>query len=213
MVSCRFRSGAVALASLAALAAPSAAGAAVILSAPDNGGCGKAGCLTSGRYEQTFSALSFAGPVTIAGLRLDRGILGELAGRTFKLSFALADGTAVGSWGSWTMGGLGGDSWTIDGSDFDWDLALGDLVLRLELVRFDGGGVGGGFGGGFRAAPNEGGPNGGPNGGGGGDAPFFPNSPVVDAISAPEPSTWAMMIIGFGGAGALLRRRNQLRLI
>jgi hypothetical protein len=27
--------------------------------------------------------------------------------------------------------------------------------------------------------------------------------------SVPEPATWALMIMGFGGAGALLRRRRS----
>ena len=30
-----------------------------------------------------------------------------------------------------------------------------------------------------------------------------------DVISVPEPSTWAMMIMGFGAAGAMLRRRRR----
>jgi hypothetical protein len=31
-------------------------------------------------------------------------------------------------------------------------------------------------------------------------------------VTVPEPATWAMMILGFGGIGALLRRRRVLRL-
>jgi hypothetical protein len=30
--------------------------------------------------------------------------------------------------------------------------------------------------------------------------------------SAPEPATWAMLLVGFGGAGAALRRRSRLKL-
>jgi hypothetical protein len=30
----------------------------------------------------------------------------------------------------------------------------------------------------------------------------------VDAV--PEPAQWALMVVGFGGAGALLRRRRRL---
>jgi hypothetical protein len=31
-----------------------------------------------------------------------------------------------------------------------------------------------------------------------------------DAIAVPEPATWALMLVGFGGMGAILRRRRQL---
>ena len=33
---------------------------------------------------------------------------------------------------------------------------------------------------------------------------------VADPGGVPEPSTWALMIAGFGGAGAMLRRKRQL---
>ena len=39
-----------------------------------------------------------------------------------------------------------------------------------------------------------------------------PYGPAIDGVSispVPEPATWAMMIIGFGGAGAMLRRNRQ----
>src|SRR5262249_25478386 len=31
----------------------------------------------------------------------------------------------------------------------------------------------------------------------------------VEAMAVPEPATWALMIAGFGGAGAMMRRRRQ----
>jgi hypothetical protein len=33
---------------------------------------------------------------------------------------------------------------------------------------------------------------------------------VINAV--PEPSTWALMILGFGGIGAMARRNRKLRL-
>ncbi len=43
---------------------------------------------------------------------------------------------------------------------------------------------------------------------------FSPGIPVarVDAGGVPEPATWAMMLMGFGGLGAMLRRRRSLPL-
>jgi hypothetical protein len=32
----------------------------------------------------------------------------------------------------------------------------------------------------------------------------------IEPLSVPEPGTWALMIMGFGGAGALLRRRQRV---
>jgi hypothetical protein len=50
------------------------------------------------------------------------------------------------------------------------------------------------------------------------DTSYYYNDFTVDDISvtgpargaAPEPGTWAMMLVGFGGAGALLRSRRRL---
>jgi hypothetical protein len=32
---------------------------------------------------------------------------------------------------------------------------------------------------------------------------------LFNPAAVPEPTTWAMMIIGFGGVGALMRRRRR----
>lgn len=49
------------------------------------------------------------------------------------------------------------------------------------------------------------------NAGGGSDkvAGGVPPAPDPPVGIVPEPSTWAMMILGFGGAGAMLRRRRS----
>lgn len=46
--------------------------------------------------------------------------------------------------------------------------------------------------------------------------PFFGNgnltiSPAAVAGAVPEPATWAMMLIGFGGIGFAMRRRSKVR--
>jgi hypothetical protein len=35
---------------------------------------------------------------------------------------------------------------------------------------------------------------------------------ILSAVAVPEPATWALMILGFGSAGAMLRRRRQMAL-
>jgi hypothetical protein len=40
----------------------------------------------------------------------------------------------------------------------------------------------------------------------------LPPIALLDGVSlsiVPEPSTWAMMLLGFGGIGAIIRRRRQ----
>ena len=32
---------------------------------------------------------------------------------------------------------------------------------------------------------------------------------TLDGVSVPEPGTWSMLIVGFAGVGALLRRRRE----
>ena len=64
--------------------------------------------------------------------------------------------------------------------------------------------IGGGGGG------SGGGGSGGGGGGGGGISVPPPVPPVVNAI--PEPSTWALLLLGFAAVGASLRRTNANRL-
>jgi hypothetical protein len=42
------------------------------------------------------------------------------------------------------------------------------------------------------------------------DQDAFEFDGLAGTLAVPEPSTWAMMIMGFGAAGALLRRRRQM---
>ena len=70
------------------------------------------------------------------------------------------------------------------------------------------GGSGGGGGGGIGGIGGGGGGIGGGGGGGGAIAGPAPVPPVISAV--PEPSTWALLIFGFGAIGASLRRANAL---
>ena len=199
------------LAMAATLAASPAA--AVTVFAGKNDGCSKSTCFNdSGVYKQTWNASAFTGPTTIGKLVLDRGVLGDLDSSTFRLSFML-NGREVGTWGSYLMAGIGGDELNFSGESFVWNPEDGDLTLVLEIVQPK---IGSGSIFASRSEPQSDSPRPG----------LIPEEPIddgdfgpIDDIGdttpvspAPEPGTWALMIAGFGLAGAALRQRARAAL-
>ena len=184
----------------------SAAQAATVLNVDWNAGCNKATCFNDdGVFTQTFSKGAFTGPVSIGQLLMDRGVLGSLDDKTFRLSFQL-NGEEVGTWGSYNMGGIGGDELWFGGEQFVWNPEDGDLVLVLALVPPPKEGAGG-FGGLALNTVEDLLPE-------DGLTDFDQGQTDIDdggreqATAVPEPATWAMMIAGFGLAGASMRRRR-----
>ncbi|WP_293903924.1 PEPxxWA-CTERM sorting domain-containing protein [Phenylobacterium sp.] len=217
------RLGAIALAAAVVTAAP-AAQAATYLAAGLSGLCSASGCFAGQQttYRQVFSSGRFSGALDIANLALDRSILGASQDRLFKVSFQLADGTTVGDWGSFMIAGLGGQVVTLGGKAFTWDTSKGDLVMTLALVvpQTGGGGFGGdGFGGGGQPAAF--GDDAVAMIGGLGARPGVDPYRHLDADEitglmtgvtlVPEPAAWALMLGGFGAAGAVLRNRRKIR--
>jgi hypothetical protein len=210
-------SAVAAAAALASFAAP--ASAASSLDVNWNAGCGKANCFNDqGVFTQTWSAADAQGPMTIGQFLLDRGILGDLDGQTFSISFSIG-GQDVGTWGKYNMASIGGAELHFSGENFVWNPQDGDLVLTLSIVKAPSGGFGGG--GGFFFAPlgepNPPGTDNPPPGGGdpgpgstsGADTGLITGPSTPQSVGGvPEPATWALMIGGFGLAGAALRRRR-----
>ncbi|WP_421937928.1 PEPxxWA-CTERM sorting domain-containing protein [Phenylobacterium sp.] len=219
------RSGAIALlaATAFAAAAPVTAQAATFLTVGASSLCGPAGCFAGAKksYTQTFSASQRAGTFDVSQLQVAKSVTAGAVDHTaVRVTFILADGTEV-SWGKFSLAALGGDVVTLGGQAVAWNAAAGDLTVRLDLVVPEKPGAGGGgfgFGGG-------GGGGGWAAGGGGADVdgggftdivqgrPLIKpaiNQPSVAAI--PEPGAWALMILGFGAAGAMLRRRTAYHL-
>lgn len=164
-------------------------------------------------YKQTISASSFSGPVSIGALNLDRALLGQnYQTSVFHVTFWTADGHQVGDFGRYMIGSLGSDVVTLKGSSFAYDPSLGNLTMKIELDGFSSAGGGGGFGFTPGAAPPQRidfAPPGGDDPGLG----FIPHGGVVSSdpvllVSVPEPASWALMVLGFGGAGSVLRRRR-----
>jgi hypothetical protein len=166
--------------------------------------CGQTG---ANSYSRQMTAEDFAGLGKITSFSLDRGLLAGREGAMFRLSFWTAKGELVGDFGHFVIAGLAGDVVTLTGMGFEYDPSFGDLYVHLDIDVPKAGG--GGFGG--LASPPE---DGLPSFGGAetnlvtlppGDEP--PGD--IQRIAAPEPSAWALMIAGFGGAGAMLRRRRK----
>jgi hypothetical protein len=225
------RIGALALLAAAALtgaAASSSASAATWLAVgPNKDLCGEKGCFEGQTkiFTRTFTAAEHGGG-QITSLSLFRSVLGEMANHNVKIVFELPDGTEV-TWGRWTVGAMAGDQFvTIGGEAIDWDAALGDLKVRLELFKPEKGGPNGvAWGWGAGGSDNALGGGGGGGGGGGSgvslaapqlpfgelvnSGPLAPPLPAAQIVGVPEPGAWALMIMGFGMTGALVRRRRR----
>src|SRR5689334_16354250 len=130
------KTGAAALFAVAAAAMALPAQAASLFSASASAACGVDGCFSgeTHTFTQAFAANAFHGTLDVGSLMLDRSILGGMQDQLFTVSFHLADGTALGNWGSFMIAVLGGQIVTLSGSAFQWDTSLGDLVLQLDLV-------------------------------------------------------------------------------
>lgn len=202
------------------LAATPAAAVTVLAAAPSAACEGEGGCMMGANtYVRTISAADFAGGQNIASLVFDRSILEGREGAMFRITFWVGGEEMVGNFGSFVISGLAGDDLVLSGDDFWYDPAWGDLMIRVDIAS-DASGAG------LPPLPGLGAPGGDEGDGSFASAfllddEFDPGSqnqegeggngppPLPNLVSpAPEPSAWALMIMGFGAAGALIRRRR-----
>ena len=121
--------------------------------------------------------------ILLAGEGYFSGVAGE-SDSLYKLTLGFDEGFTLSGYYS-PVGNVfsGGTSAVSNGmtyslTEFSWDRYLGDSVQR------------------FQAVP-------------GGDGDDYAGNFVIDVNSAvPEPSTWAMLLIGFGLIGGFMRRRG-----
>lgn len=116
-------------------------------------------------------------------------------------------GTLLSNFGTFTTSGVIPNVLTLTGSAFTYNPALGNLILEITPIS----GVAA-FDGGFFQADSRGvvtrrvvGPT------------RFGNGPIAlvtrfssPAAAVPEPASWALMLLGFGCAGAMVRRRRAV---
>jgi len=199
------RRAAFGAAAMTAVAVAGSAEAMTLVVDPD-AGCGKASCFgEAGTYTRTWSAKDFTGPVNVASLLMGRGVLGALDGETFRISFSL-NGEELGTWGRYNMAGIGGETLSFSGQELIWNPADGDLTLTLSLDPKPKPGQVAAFGGFSSFDPGTTSSDKGPPPG---PPPTALRETAHDAAPVPEPSAWALMIVGFGSAGATLRLQRR----
>jgi hypothetical protein len=218
----------VAVAALAAVGmAGSPAFASTTVGSTDGGNCYPFVCNDSGTatgqsidYYQIYSSSAFSGPLTFNTISFADTILpgAEILTGNYAISFGVTS-SAVGSGypvsisgvGSFFSGALGGPNLSITGSSYAYNPLSGNLVMHVV------------------ASNQANTPNGSQANGGYMDADYAGlvtsrayynivgtengSGALVTTFSGgavPEPATWAMMLVGFGGLGAALRSRRKL---
>ena len=222
----RFSTRAAAAALATVLSAGAAQAATVVVGGPgesDAGDCAPFGCAK--RYQQAYDSSLFAGEITITGITFynTERPPGSLAAGDYIVRFSTGGGQVgalsntfasnlgvVHDFFAGQLSGSASPSFTITGSAFTSNpLTDGDLLLDVTSnapadfsVYLD---RRSGFAGFQRLISFSSGATTGSRTSNYGLVTGFV---VEEAI--PEPSTWALMILGFGAAGAALRRRRRV---
>lgn len=203
--------------SSALVAAP--AGAAVVVGTPSIGGnCYPFGCGYSGTYQQVYGASAFSGPININTIEFffpSGGNPWTDNSGSYTLAFYLTSqpvnglstnpatnqGTLLSNFGTFTPG----LSYTFVGNGFTYDPALGNLLMQVMSsgTPVDSNALA------FSYASNDAMSNLYRSGGTG--ALTASTNGLVTGFSmtpVPEPSTWALMLVGFFAIGTVARQRK-----
>jgi hypothetical protein len=210
------------LISSALFAAPARAD--VTVGTPSIGGnCFPFGCGYTGEYQQVYGSSAFVGPITVGTVQFFPSAAWPLNSNsgsftlTFYLTNAAVDGlstnpsanetTLLSNFGTFVPG----TNYSFTGDAFTYDPSLGNLLLDITTP----------------GAPNasnvlyfssaKGDPMSNLYRSGGTGAFATGTNGLITRFSepneVPEPTTWAMMLVGFGAIGFSMRRRSKRRVL
>ncbi len=223
---------AAALACGAILAAGAPAHADVTVGTYTSGNCYPFSCFASDDFngagggivfQQQYNAAAFSGPLTVQSITFFRDSGTVMDDATYDVSFYIGPamgamdvgdfnnnrGTLLVNFGSFHFSGTMPTELTLDGADFNYNPADGNLLMDVTVTALN---EGVGYQSFFQADYS-----------GNGDIlrSYYYNNSAEDTANddgaivtrfntgaVPEPGTWALMIGGFGLAGASLRRRR-----
>jgi hypothetical protein len=171
-------------------------------------------------YQQLYDASAFPGAIDVGSVTFFRADDGLMDSASYDIAFYLSDrpldgmsetpgdnlGFLLADWGNFSLSGLMPAELTFDGVDFTYDPADGNLLMQVTVTAV---GATVGYDSFFQADSSI-----------SVTQRLYDNAGGVEANDAlglvtrfndavPEPASWALMILGFGGVGSVIRRRRE----
>ncbi len=187
------------------------------VSNPAQGNCYPFSCFASQTpahgvtYQQVYTSQAFSGLVTISAVSFFDNTLinngnGNMDSASYDVSFwdtslapsglttsaAANRGVLLSNFGSFSLGGAMPLTLTLNGAAFNYDPSAGNLLMQVKVTGLT---VSQPYQSFFQVDTT-----------GATTSRYFDYAPS----GTPEPAAWALMLVGFGGLGAMLRRQRHL---